>query len=128
MTTFAGDFAALAVPELLATFGELVQYRCCGDHAEVTAIVSAEESSEDKSRRDRRDRVRRREVTISTDPELASYGGIAAPSIRGQLTVQGTEYAITGTKAVADGFLTLTIERRESLERSAPDYRRPHVP
>lgn len=128
MTTFSDDFQALALPELLANFGEEVLYLCGADWEKATGILGAEEVREEKDNNGRRTKVRRLEVTVTTDPDDATYGGIADVNIRGKVQVNGREYAIIDTKGAADGFISLVLERRETIERSTPRYRQNQPP
>ncbi len=128
MTTFADDFSALALPELLAVYGEKVKYICEGDGATVTGLVSIESSKEDRSQSDRRIRVRRVKVTITTDPTDTVNGGVAEPSLQGMLEVRGNTYAITEVDMISDGAAMIVAEERKAIERSTRDYRSARIP
>ncbi len=128
MTTFADEFAASALPELLAFYGEKVKYICGGDGAVVTGLVSVESSKEDRSHSDRRIRVRRVKVTITTDPTDTINGGVADPSLQGILEVRGNTYAITEVDMLGDGAATIIAEERKAIERSTRDYRSARIP
>lgn len=122
-SSFDTEFAAGALPDLLAVHGEQVTYTTAAGSASTIYGRFHENVSETRDDTDGREIVRSATIRISNDPTLDTYSGIAAPAVDDTVTVNGETWIVTNTGEPSGGQWTLELERIESLEKTQPGYR-----
>lgn len=113
-------FAASGLPDLMDHFGVSVEYRPAGGvGVSMTALAGAERTEEVL---DGDDRVLQRVRTFTVWKNAASgYGGVAAPSTKGQISYDGVLYAVASIEAEDSVTATLKCVRKGRMETNRPE-------
>lgn len=110
-------FAESSLEVLFEQHGQAVTYTpYSGTGVSLTAVLGAERI-ETLVENDRRFKRRKRTCTISTDPTSA-YGGVAAPGLKGTVTVGTVVYAIAEISPFSASFANLVLLRPEPMDKS----------
>ena len=123
-STFQTDFAAAAVEALLAQFGQPITYTPGGGAAVTPYAIVGDETVEEEETLDGRRRRLVRTITLATDPDLTTYGGVAAPALDDTVMIGSATYAVEAIEAESDNFTRLRIMRKPAIEKTRPGYRR----
>ena len=125
MSRFDADFAAGGLPDLMYQFGQSAVYSPIdGPPVTLTKAIFSPERVEPKDAGGIVLNMRKREVTISRDPDSA-FGGVANVSTTATVTVDGEIWPIVSIQEVTDAYTIAALERPEGTEHAYEGYRGP---
>lgn len=122
-SSFDTEFAAGALPDLLAVHGRQVTYTTAAGSASTIYGRFHENVSTTRDDTDGREVLRTATIRIGNDAALATYGGVASPAVDDTVTVDGDIWHVSNTGEPNGGQWTLELERIEAVEKTQPGYR-----
>lgn len=126
---FESQYSTYGAPPELAQFGEPVVYVPSSGSPSASININAivgDEIVTEQPRPDGRWEVRTRTFEFSSDPTLATHGGIADPRTTDKITLNAEVWDIVNTAGHQDGMHAATAMRERKLETAHPGFRNPH--
>jgi len=93
-----------------------------GDSVALTAAFGPETDTEDIDPQIGVVFRRVRSATITTDPDDAAFGGVAAPAINDTITVGGVTWRVSSIRTKLAGLIRLDLEKQVMHSGSRPGY------
>lgn len=122
---FDDDFEAVVVPCMMTAYGVAATYHPQDGSTDValTAVIESRTGDAPEEMDGRTTQRERREISISNDP-ASEYGGVATPSDRATITMEGSEWAVEAVLEYAPPLHRLRLVRIGTSEVAADGYRR----
>lgn len=122
MASRAETILARRLDALLVQHGEQITYTPQGGSAVTPTAIIGPEETEQQTDDGGNYLIRRRRITITTDPD-GTHGGVADAQVNATITAAGETWSVERIAHQQAGYVELVAYRREERERTRRDYR-----